>query len=69
MCHYYCSARTYSAALAARLTTMSLDPINFVLRTEQLPLTLVTTLSHTSFLSINPGVLKLNLAQELKLVM
>ena len=34
-------------------------PVNFALRTEQLPLaTLVTTLSHASFLSINPDELK-----------
>jgi len=32
----------------------------------QLPLTLVTTRSHTNLLSINPDILKGNTAQELK---
>ena len=44
---------------------MSSYPVYLVLCTEQLPLTLVTTLSHASLLSINPDVLKLNAAQEL----
>ena len=41
---------------------------SYPVRTEQLPLTLVTTLSHalSSLLSINPDALKLNVAQELK---
>jgi len=45
---------------------MTLYPVNFALHTEQLPLTLVTTLSHGSLLSINPDALKLNGAEELK---
>ena len=59
--------RTYFAALATQLSTVSLDPVNFVLRTEQLPLTLVTTPSHAFFLSVNPGALKPNSAQEMNL--
>ena len=45
---------------------MSRYPVHLVLCIEQLPHTLVTTLSHVSLLSINPDVLKVNAAQELK---